>query len=436
MSNSVWMDGQKLPKFGKLTGSVKTDVLVIGGGLCGILCTYFLRKAGVDCVLAEAENIGSGMTCNTTAKLTSQHGLIYDKLMKSRGKEIAAGYLKANECALAEYRRLAGEIDCDFEEKDAFVYSCSDREKIEREVRAVNDLGFPADFMEELPLPFPVEGAVRFPNQAQFHPLKFLAAIAEGLPVYEHTMIRELAPHKAGSEHGEITADKIIVTSHFPFLNKHGSYFLKLYQHRSYVIALCGAPDVHGMYVDEARTGLSFRNYQNFLLIGGGSHRTGKNGGNWQELRRFADLNYPEAEEAYAWAAQDCMSLDGIPYIGQYSARTPDLYAASGFNKWGMISAMVSAMLLRDMVTEKKNPWEAVFSPSRSMLKPQLLLNGAEAAVNLLTFTGKRCPHMGCALKWNPHEHTWDCPCHGSRFDAGGGLIDNPAVGNARISSK
>lgn len=436
MSNSVWMDGQKLPKFGKLTGSVKTDVLVIGGGLCGILCTYFLRKAGVDCVLAEAENIGSGMTCNTTAKLTSQHGLIYDKLMKSRGKEIAAGYLKANECALAEYRRLAGEIDCDFEEKDAFVYSCSDREKIEREVRAVNDLGFPADFMEELPLPFPVEGAIRFPGQAQFHPLKFLAAIAEGLPVYEHTMIRELAPHKAGSEHGEITADKIIVTSHFPFLNKHGSYFLKLYQHRSYVIGLSGAPDVQGMYVDESQTGLSFRNYQNLLLIGGGGHRTGKNGGNWQELRRFADLNYPEAEEAYAWAAQDCMSLDGIPYIGQYSARTPDLYAASGFNKWGMTSAMVSAMLLRDMVTEKKNPWEAVFSPSRSMLKPQLLLNGAEAAVNLLTFTGKRCPHMGCALKWNPHEHTWDCPCHGSRFDAGGGLIDNPAVGNARISSK
>lgn len=436
MSNSVWMDGQKLPKFGKLTGSVKTDVLVIGGGLCGILCTYFLRKAGVDCVLAEAETIGSGMTCNTTAKLTSQHGLIYDKLMKSRGKEIAAGYLRANECALAEYRKLAGEIDCDFEEKDAFVYSCSDREKIEREVRAVNDLGFPADFVEELPLPFPVEGAVRFPNQAQFHPLKFLAAIAEGFPVYEHTFIRELAPHKAGSEHGEITADKIIVTSHFPFLNKHGSYFLKLYQHRSYVIALCGAPDVHGMYVDESQTGLSFRNYQNFLLIGGGSHRTGKNGGNWQELRRFADLNYPEAEEAYAWAAQDCMSLDGIPYIGQYSARTPDLYAASGFNKWGMTSAMVSAMLLRDMVTGKKNPWEAVFSPSRSMLKPQLLLNGAEAAVNLLTFTGKRCPHMGCALKWNPHEHTWDCPCHGSRFDAGGGLIDNPAVGNAKISSK
>lgn len=434
MSKSVWTDGRKLTEFQKLNGNVKTEVLVIGGGLCGILCTYLLQKAGVDCMLAEAETIGSGMTCNTTAKITSQHGLIYDKLMKFRGKEIAAGYLRANECALAEYRRLAREIDCDFEEKDAFVYSRSDREKIEREVKAVNDLGFPADFVEEVPLPFSVKGAVRFPNQAQFHPLKFLAAIAERVPVYEHTFIRELTPHKAASENGEITADKIIVASHFPFLNKHGSYFLKMYQHRSYVIALQGAPDVHGMYVDEAQTGLSFRNYQNLLLIGGGGHRTGKNGGNWQELRNFANLNYPEAGEAYAWAAQDCMSLDGVPYIGQYSARTPDLYAASGFNKWGMTSAMVSAMLLRDMVTGKKNPWEAVFSPSRSMLKPQLLLNGAEAVVNLLTPVGKRCPHMGCALKWNPHEHTWDCPCHGSRFEADGTLIDNPAVGNAKIN--
>ncbi len=433
MSESVWMDGQKLPRFDKLCGSVKTDVLVIGGGLCGILCTYLLRKEGVDCILAEAAAIGSGTTCNTTAKITSQHGFIYDKIMKSRGKEIAAGYLEANEKALAEYRKLARVIDCDFEEKDAFVYSCSDRKKAEREVKAVNSLGFPADFIENTPLPFPVEGAVRFPNQAQFHPLKFLSAIAEGLPVYEHTFIRGLAPHRAYSETGEIRADKIIIATHFPFLNKHGSYFLKLYQHRSYVIALHGAQDVKGMYVDEAQEGLSFRNYQNLLLIGGGSHRTGKNGGNWQELRNFANLTYPKAEEAYSWAAQDCMSLDGIPYIGRYSARTPDLYVASGFNKWGMTSAMVSAMLLRDMVLERKNPWEEVFSPSRSMLKPQLLINGAEAFVNLLTPVKKRCPHMGCALKWNPHEHTWDCACHGSRFDADGSLINNPAVGDAKV---
>lgn len=434
MQESVWRDGLKLPSFGKLNGSVKTEVLVIGGGLCGVLCTYFLHKAGVDCCLAEAETIGSGMTGNTTAKLTFQHGLIYDKLVMSRGKEIAAAYLDAGKSALEEYRKFAEEIDCDFEKKDAYVYSRCDREKLEREVKAVDGLGFSADFVEELPLPFSVKGAVRFPEQAQFHPLKFLAAIAERLPIYEHTFIRELAPGRAYSEHGEIQADKIIVTTHFPFLNKHGNYFLKLYQHRSYVIALRGAPDVHGMYVDEAQTGLSFRNYQNLLFVGGGSHRTGKKGGNWQELRNFANLNYPEAREAYAWAAQDCMSLDQVSYIGQYSAHTPNLYVASGFHKWGMTSSMVSAILLRDMVMGKENHWAEVFSPSRSILKPQLFVNGAEAMANLLTPVKKRCPHMGCALKWNPHEHSWDCPCHGSRFEADGSLIDNPAMRDAQIS--
>lgn len=433
MPESVWKDGLKLPSFERLEGSVKTDVLVIGGGLCGVLCTYLLCKAGVDCRLAEAAEIGSGMTGNTTAKLTFQHGLIYDKLMKSRGKDIARAYLDAGERALEEYRKLAGKIDCDFEEKDAYVYSRRDCKKLEQEVKAANALGFPAEFVEEVPLPFSVKGAVRFPNQAQFHPMKFLAAIAEGLPIYEHTFIRELAPGKAYSRQGEIQADKIIVATHFPFLNKHGSYFLKLYQHRSYVIALRGAPNVHGMYVDEAQTGMSFRNYQNLLLVGGGSHRTGKKGGNWQELRNFVNFNYPEAREAYAWAAQDCMSLDQVPYIGRYSARTPELYAASGFHKWGMTSSMVSAMLLRDMVMGQENSWEEVFSPSRSMLKPQLFLNGAEAVLNLLTPVRKRCPHMGCALKWNPHEHSWDCPCHGSRFQADGSLIDNPAVGDAKI---
>ncbi|MDO4312957.1 MAG: FAD-dependent oxidoreductase [Eubacteriales bacterium] len=433
MSKSIWSEGQKLPAFGKLQGKVTTDVLIIGGGLCGVLCAYMLRNAGVDCLLVEADTVGGGITCNTTAKITSQHGLIYDKLVRSRGNEVAAGYLRANQEALAKYRELAGMVECEFEERDAFVYTLSDREKIKREVNTVNELGFPASFVEEVPLPLDVKGAIRFPDQAQFHPLKFLNGIVTGLPICEHTFIRDLAPHKAWSDSGEITADKIIVATHFPFLNKHGGYFLKLYQHRSYVIALEQAPDVQGMYLDEAQTGLSFRNYRNLLLVGGGSHRTGKQGGNWQELRNFVNLHYPAAREVTAWATQDCMSLDGIPYIGQYSVRTPDLYVASGFNKWGMTSSMVAAMLLRDLVTGTENPWERIFSPGRSIWKPQLFLNGAEAVTNLLTPAKRRCPHMGCALKWNPHERTWDCPCHGSRFTGDGKIIDNPATGNAKF---
>lgn len=203
-----------------------------------------------------------------------------------------------------------------------------------------------------------------------------------------------------------------------------------MYQHRSYVIALENAPNVKGMYVDEAQKGMSFRNYENLLLIGGGDHRTGKKGGAFGELEDFAKRYYPKSQIKYRWATQDCMTLDSIPYIGRYSANTTDLYVSTGFNKWGMTSAMVSAMLLCDIVQGKENQYEQVFSPSRTILRPQLAANAFEAVVNLLTPTLKRCPHMGCALKWNKIEHSWDCPCHGSRFSEDGKLIDNPATGD------
>ena len=175
-----------------------------------------------------------------------------------------------------------------------------------------------------------------------------------------------------------------------------------------------------------------FRNYNDLLILGGGSHRTGKKGGNWDELRNFAKEHYPEAKEKYHWAAQDCMSLDSIPYIGHYSKNTSNLYTASGFNKWGITGAMTAAMVLSDIVTEKNNEYADVFDPSRSILKPQLFLNGIEATANLLKFSKKRCPHLGCALKWNSAEHSWDCPCHGSRFSENGKVLENPANGDLK----
>lgn len=429
---SLWGKTWEQPSFPALDGDMSTDVLIIGGGMAGILCAYQLHCAGVPYVLVESKTIGSGVTKNTTAKITSQHGLIYDKLISKFGVERAKQYLAANEAALQKYRALCRNIDCGFEEKAAYTYSLDDRGKIERELTALNTLGVSAEFVDGIPLPFPVAGAVKFPNQAQFHPLKFISGIATGLHIYEHTRVRELIGTTAVTDHGRIRAEKIIVATHFPFLNKHGSYFLKLYQHRSYVLALQNAADVDGMYLDEAHAGMSFRNYENLLLMGGGAHRTGKKGGGWQELREFARRYYPQAEEQYHWATQDCMSLDGVPYIGPYSASTTDLYVATGFNKWGMTTSMVSAMILSDLVQGKENPYQEVFSPSRSILHPQLAINGFETVVNLLTPTAKRCPHMGCALKWNPMEHTWDCPCHGSRFTEKGKLIDNPATGNLK----
>lgn len=429
---SVWKDDSKLPEFEKLRGDLKTDVLIIGGGMAGILCAYMLEKEGVDYALAEAETICAGITGNTTAKITSQHGLIYDKLVREFSVEQARMYLSANEAALKKYRELCADINCGFETKDSCVYSLSDRNKLEKEMAALGKIGYPAELIEKLPLPLKTVGAVKFSAQAQFDPLRFVSAISKGLSIYEHTKVLELIGTRARTDNGIINANTVVVTTHFPFINKHGSYFLKMYQHRSYVIALENAQDVGGMYVDEDKKGMSFRNYGGLLLLGGGGHRTGKQGGGWSELGSFAERNYPGAAEKYRWAAQDCMTLDGMPYVGHYSKKTPELLVATGFNKWGMSSAMVSATILTDMLLGRKNEYADLFSPSRSILRPQLALNALEAAVNLLTPSKKRCPHLGCALKWNAQEHTWDCPCHGSRFTEDGKLIDNPATGDLK----
>ncbi len=434
--DSLWKQACNMPNFGAQSQDIHTDILIIGGGIAGILCAYQLHQTGVDYVLTEAKTICSGITKSTTAKITSQHGLIYDQMIRRFGQSYAKLYLQANEEALDRYRTLCSNIDCDFEEKDAFVYSITDREAINNEYRALQKLGFPAMMQRKLPLPLPVAGAVRFPKQAQFHPIKFLSAISSNLNILEHTPVRELVGLTAHTDYGKIRANKIIVATHFPFLNKHGLYPIKLYQHRSYVLALENAPDVSGMYVDENPKGLSFRNYRDLLLLGGGSHRTGKQGGAWEVLLEFAKRNFPGATPKYQWATQDCMSLDGIPYIGRYSPSTEGLYVATGFNKWGMTTSMVAATVLSDLVQGKRNPYESVFSPSRSILRPQLAVNGFETLTNLLTPTRRRCPHLGCALKWNKYEHSWDCSCHGSRFTESGKLIDNPATGDLKNMQK
>lgn len=426
---SVWSENSRLSKFDSLKRDINTDVLIIGGGIAGILCAYNLKRSGIACILVEADRILKGVTANTTAKITYQHGLIYKDMIKRRGTQYAEKYIDANKKALERYRQLSKEYDCDFEVKDNYVYSSHEKEKIYYEAYALNMLGETADFCESLPLPFSACG-VRVKNQAQFNPLKLLGSMTDGLIIYESTRVYELIGTKAITDGGIINAKKIIIATHFPFINKHGSYFLKMYQHRSYVIGIENAKIPDGMFVDENKQGLSFRGYKNLLLLGGAGNKTGKECGGWDELTAFAKKYYTDSEIKYKWATQDCMTLDGIPYIGRYSANTPNLFVITGFNKWGMTSAMAGAELLTDLISERKSELEDVFSPSRSMLIKQLFFNGINAAKNLLTPGSKRCPHMGCKLKWNEKEKSWDCPCHGSRFDKSGKLLDNPSTGN------
>ena len=425
---SIWSYNNSLPQFPTLFEDISTDVLIIGGGITGILCAYMLSQKGIDYVLVEAEKICSGITKNTTAKITSQHGLIYQKLIREFGIESASLYLKANNDALDTYKVLCKNIDCDFKETDSYVYSINSAYNLEKEIEALEKLDFKAEYVTDLPLPFKTKGAVQFKSQAQFDPLKFLSHITKKLKIYEHTKVTELIGTTAKTDNAKIKAKKIIVATHFPFINKHGSYFLKMYQHRSYVLGLSNAEDLNGMFVDENEKGLSFRNSNGLLLLGGGSHRTGKTGGNWKELEEFKKRYYPKSKIKYRWATQDCMTLDNAAYIGKYSALTKNLYVATGYNKWGMTTSMVAAKILCDMILDLENPFCSVFSPSRTILRPKLCVNAFEAVTNILSFSKKRCPHLGCALKWNSAEHSWDCPCHGSRFDENGVLLDNPAT--------
>lgn len=414
--------------FPALRGDIKTDVLIIGGGIAGVLTAYTLQQSGVDCVLVEQDVICSKTTANTTAKITAQHGFIYFNLIQRFGKEKARLYYDANNQALQRFKELCKDIECDFEEKSSYVYSSSSAKKVEKELKALSALNVPAQYVKDLPLPVETKGAVMLKGQAQFNPVKFVQHLAKNLTIYEQTRAVEFEPGRVRTDNGRIFANKIIFATHFPFWNKKGLYFMKMFQHRSYVVALKNAPYINGMYLDDDSKGLSFRNYKDYLLLGGGAHRTGEKGGGWKELEKVASEKFANSEITHKWATQDCMTLDGVPYIGRYSSTTQDVYVATGFNKWGMTSAMVASNLLCDAVCGKKSPYAQVFNPSRTILRPQLFINLLKTAVNLVTPTVPRCTHLGCALKYNKQERSWDCCCHGSRFSEDKQVLDNPAM--------
>lgn len=462
-----------------LETDINAEVAVIGAGLAGILTAYKLAEKGLDVVVIECKEIGSGMTKNTTAKITSQHNLIYRKLMMYKGEERTWEYAMANQQAIEDYEEIINRlnIDCDYEIRPNYVYTLHNELIIRQEVEAAKRVGLPATFTRDTTLPFAVKAAIRFERQAQFHPLKFLDAVATDLKVYEHTRVTELrSDGTVITDKGSVKAKSIVVTTHYPFINVPGYYFFRLHQERQYVVALDGCETekkarLDGMYLDADPDGFSFRNYKDYLIMGGGTHRTGQ----YQPIDAYARLEqaakqwFPNAKIKYTWSNQDCMTPDSIPYIGRYSVNTRNIYVATGFNKWGMTSSMVSANIISDMITGKENPYHKVFIPRRLMLSGsrKFLKDAAIITISLLSehlkitrdrlsdievgksgvikldgqkvgvyretedkyyFVTTKCPHLGCSLEWNQNELTWDCPCHGSRFDYRGNLISNPAM--------
>lgn len=468
---SIWSQSCNIRERECLPGNLEVEAVIIGAGMAGILTAFALQEAGCQVVVLDAGQIGSGQTRNTTAKITSQHGMIYQKLTQTLGMDAARQYAQANQSAVRAYEAIikAKHIDCDFAVRSAYVYG-NDARLLQEEAQAAIGLGLPASFVTDQKIPAPAVGAVKFEHQAQFHPLKFLKPISDGLTIYEHTPVQNVEGDLLTTPYGTVKAKHIVFACHFPFINIPGMYFARLHQERSYVLALDNAPQVEGMYICAEEGGWSFRNYGELLLMGGENHRSGENGqgGRYEHLRQKAREWFPESREVAHWSAQDCITPDGVPYIGRYAASRPNWYVATGFQKWGMTTSMVSAMILRDMICGKESPYAQVFDPGRfeaaalpgmaadggqalkglvkrffqipaeaaSEIPPGhggiVFLNGEKVGVykednGTLHAVDIRCPHLGCQLEWNPDEKSWDCPCHGSRFDRYGRLISGPA---------
>lgn len=489
---SYWISSVKFEEFPPLDGKVNTDVAIIGGGIVGITSAVILKEAGFKVVVIEGNRVLHGVSGHTTAKVTSQHRLVYDYLISNFGRERAKQYADANQEAIRKIASFIKEknIDCDFKRKYAYVFTESESfiNAIEKETEAAQSLGIPAHFTTQTGLPFEVKGAVRFDNQAQFHPVKYLMKLAKLIPgdgcqVFEHTRavnIEGKSPYTVVTDRGQVTAKKVIIASHYPFYDKPGLYFARVYQSRTYLLGIKiqkKFPD--GMYISADDPVHSLRSQPTedgeMVLVVGEGHKTGQGDNmllHYERLKEYADRIYDVEYAGYRWSTQDCMAVDGVPYIGRLTPDSEDLYVATGFNKWGMTNGTAAAMIITDMIFEKPNPWTDVYNPSRidpgpsakdfvnqnlnvagKFVEGKLSLdvekqddvpinegkviktNGKKIAA-FKDETGKlhtldpTCTHMGCQVSWNDAEKTWDCPCHGSRFTYEGKVIEGPAVKN------
>jgi glycine/D-amino acid oxidase-like deaminating enzyme/nitrite reductase/ring-hydroxylating ferredoxin subunit len=487
---SYWISSTSHEGFQALNEDTKVDTAIIGGGIAGILTAYFLNKHGVETAIIEADRILRGTTGNTTAKITLQHGLIYDKTAQKISMEIAEQYAEANGSAIRMYERIIREnsIECDYMPQSAYVFTMKDEyvSKIDDEADTVSKLGMEAAYLEEIPFPFPIKAAVRIDNQAQFHPLKFLLAVVGkitegGVRIYEQSRvvnIEEDGNYVLLTGQGKkVSANRVIIASHYPFINKQGLYFTRIYPERSYVTAIRARESYPGgMYITAEEPGRSLRSQVSdqgeLILVGGEHHKTGQGPdtvSHYEALRDFAHDTFDVQDIPYRWSTQDCMTLDGLPYTGHFTAQTPNMYVTTGYGKWGMTNSMASAMILKDLIVDGSSPWQDAYNPSRGTLTASaknfvvenlnvaseliegkissppsdtdilpgegkiIKINGQRAGAyrdeeGTLHVVDTTCTHMGCELNWNSAEKTWDCPCHGSRFTFEGDVVEGPAV--------
>lgn len=491
---ALWIRTASGIRYPSLEEPVSVDVAIIGAGIVGLTTATLLKRSGARIAVLEAGEVARGVSGHTTAKITSAHGLVYRQLLDRFGEEKARQYADANQAAIEFIAATVREhnIECEFKRTFACTYSpeAGDREKIEEEVKAAAGLGLPVSYLETAPVPVTVQAAIRYENQACFHPRKYLLALAAGIPesgshLFEHSRVREVkegSPCTVLTDRGEIKADQVVVATHFPILNR-GLYFAKMVPRRAYVLAFRveeNAPE--GMFYSMAPPYHTFRKHvtetgETFMLVGGEDHPTGKVTDTlecYRRLEEFARKNFRLPSEFFRWSTQDNDPMDGVPFIGRHSFFSKKVFVATGFGGWGMTNGTAAGMILADQISGRANSWSPVFDPVRTtsyrskkfvarnigvsgtyimdyLPKPGqksiddlargeagIVKNNKEEVAaykdenDRLHAVSPRCTHLYCKVQWNNAEKSWDCPCHGSRFSYDGKVLHAPATGNLK----
>lgn len=485
-----WEEERKNYKeFETIKNSINVAVAIIGGGFTGLSTAYYLSKK-ISVAVVEKDRICSGTSGKTTGKITSQHGVFYNYLINSKDREFAHKYLEANEQAISNIEQIIKElkINCDFEREDAYVFTRQETlvDKLKKEQSSVDKLEKEkSEFIKRTPLPLEIAGAIKFRGQVQIHPIKYGYGLAQGIldnngRIFENSKVTEIK-RKNGKyiiivNKNKIIADYAVIATRYPIVNIPGYNFLKMYQSTSYAIVADVKKELFdGMYISLETPNISFRTVKNgdkrLLLAVGFDYKTGTDElrDGYQRLETVVRKMYPEAEVLYKWSAEDCISLDKIPYIGQISVIQPNMYVATGYNKWGLTSSNIAANVIADSILENENKYKEIFRATR--LEP---IKNRQEVGNMLKEVGKSliasrfkipknelkdikigegkiikiknekvgvykfqtgeiykvkpyCTHLGCQLHFNNIDKTWECPCHGSKFTYEGKLIEVPS---------